>query len=158
MQRCSCRGATEVVQRYSSAGVVQRCCRGAAEEVVQSWCKGGAKHQVVQSRCRGGACRGGGAEVRGGVEVVQREASDAEVQLQRCCRGGAKVQQCRGGAEVLKRCCRGGGPKGRGGAKVGASTRWCRGGAEVVRAEEVMQRWCVQRMWCRGAVAEVVQR
>jgi hypothetical protein len=71
MPRCW-RVSAEVVPRWcrvQSAEVVQRCCRSDAKKVAQRWrrvqrCRyGGAK---VLSKCRGGA------ECRGGIEVVQR--------------------------------------------------------------------------------------
>ena len=58
VQRCSCRGGAEVMQRWCrGAEVLQRFCRGGAE-IVQRWCKmqqcrvAGA--EVVQRWCRGG--------------------------------------------------------------------------------------------------------
>ena len=72
-------------------------------------------------------CKGGGAEVVDGVEVVvvQRWCK-LEVQLQRRCDSAEVVQTwwCRDGAKVVERwLCRGCGAE--------VQVQWCRGGAKV---------------------------
>ena len=101
--------------------MVQRWCRGGAEEVVQRLlCRGGIEEGVQRCWSRGCAgaevqmhigaevlskCRGSGFN-RGGAEVV---GASAEL-MQRCC-------WCRGAAEVVLLWCR------------GQTEVWCIGGA-----------------------------
>ena len=86
---------------------VQRCRGGPDEQEVLRWCRGSTEVVKVAGggaqvhRCRAGT-QPGGAEVRGGAEVMQRWHREAEVG-QWWCRGGAGGR-CRGaGAEVLQR-------------------------------------------------------
>ena len=94
-----CQHAVEVLLRFSrGAEVVQRWCRGVGVGALeQRWCRCRGCAEVLVQRCW---CRG--TEVlrwwRSGRLVLQ-----AEVQVQRWCRGGAEVQRCRWydtGAEV----------------------------------------------------------